>query len=53
MYAEDPAEAVSGQILLESRGAAQNIKLHHGTLKISYLENFSPLGMRDVANKLD
>lgn len=45
MYAEDSAEAVSGQILLESRGAAQNIKLH-GTLKISYLENFSPLGMR-------
>lgn len=34
MYAEDPAEAVSGQILLEPRGAgyAQNIKLHHGTL---------------------
>lgn len=41
MRAEDPAEVVSGRILLETRGAgyAQNIKLHHGTLKISYLEN--------------
>lgn len=44
---EGPAEAVLGQILVEPRdGYAQNIKLHHGTLKISYLGNCSLLEIR-------
>jgi len=40
--AEDPAEACLGQILIGARiGYTQNIKLHYGKLKISYLRNCS------------